>query len=37
MVTLERGNMTLVVKAAPAAVCANCEEEYVDEGRQHVF
>ena len=30
-VTLERGGMTLVVKAVPAEVCANCGEEYVDE------
>lgn len=31
-VTLERGGMTLVVKRVPALVCANCGEEYVDEG-----
>jgi YgiT-type zinc finger domain-containing protein len=30
-VTLERGSMTLVVKAVPAEVCSNCGEEYVDE------
>lgn len=30
-VTLERGGTTLVIKAVPAQVCANCEEEYVDE------
>jgi len=30
-VTLERDNMTLVVKGVPASVCANCGEEYLDE------
>ena len=30
-VTLERGGMTLVVKAAPARICENCGEEYIDE------
>ena len=30
-VTLERGSLTLVVKAVPAQVCDNCGEEYVDE------
>jgi YgiT-type zinc finger domain-containing protein len=30
-VVLERDGMTLVVKAVPAQVCANCGEEYVDE------
>lgn len=30
-VTLERGGTTLVIKAVPAQVCANCGEEYVDE------
>jgi len=30
-VTLERDGMTLVIKGVPANVCANCEEEYVDE------
>jgi YgiT-type zinc finger domain-containing protein len=30
-VTLERGSLTLVVKAVPAEVCDNCGEEYVDE------
>jgi YgiT-type zinc finger domain-containing protein len=30
-VTLERGNMTLVVKGVPASVCPNCGEEYMDE------
>ena len=30
-VTLERGRLTLVVKAVPAEVCENCGEEYVDE------
>ena len=29
-VTLERGNLTFVVKDVPAQVCANCGEEYVD-------
>lgn len=30
-VTLERGQMTLVVKNVPARVCDNCGEEYLDE------
>ena len=30
-VTLERANLTLVVKRVPAEVCQNCEEEYVGE------
>jgi YgiT-type zinc finger domain-containing protein len=30
-VTLERDQMTLVVKGVPARVCANCGEEYLDE------
>jgi YgiT-type zinc finger domain-containing protein len=30
-VTLERGGLTLVVKAVPAQVCDNCGEAYVDE------
>jgi YgiT-type zinc finger domain-containing protein len=30
-VTLERGQLTLVVKGAPAQVCPNCGEQYVDE------
>ena len=30
-VTLERGNLTLVIKGVPARVCPNCGEEYVDE------
>lgn len=30
-VTLERGEMTLVVKGVPAEVCLNCGEAYVDE------
>ncbi len=30
-VTLERGNLTLVIKRVPARVCQNCGEEYVDE------
>ena len=29
--TIERDEMTLVVKGIPAEVCANCGEEYVDE------
>ena len=28
---LEREDTTLVIKAVPAQVCANCGEEYVDE------
>ena len=30
-VTLERGEMTLVVKNVPAQVCEVCGEEYIDE------
>ena len=30
-VTLERGGLTLVVKAVPAQVCDNCGEAYADE------
>jgi YgiT-type zinc finger domain-containing protein len=30
-VTLERGTTTLVFKAVPAEVCANCGEAYVAE------
>jgi YgiT-type zinc finger domain-containing protein len=30
-ITLERGDLSLVVKAVPALVCQNCGEEYVDE------
>ena len=30
-VTLERGNMTLVYKNVPAAICANCGEEFVND------
>lgn len=30
-ITLERGELTLVIKGVPAQVCANCGEEYVDE------
>lgn len=30
-VTLERGDLTLVVKSVPAEVCPNCGEEYVAE------
>jgi YgiT-type zinc finger domain-containing protein len=29
--TLERDGLTLVVKQAPARVCPNCGEEYLDE------
>ena len=29
--TLERGNMTLVIKNVPARVCQNCGEAYIDE------
>ena len=32
-VTLQRGDMTLVVCDVPARVCANCGEEYFDEDR----
>jgi len=34
-VTLERGGATLVLKGAPAQVCDNCEEAYVDEQAAH--
>ena len=30
-VTLERGDLTLVMKAVPADVCPNCGEAYLDE------
>jgi len=30
-ITLERNDLTLVVKSVPARVCQNCGEEYVDE------
>jgi YgiT-type zinc finger domain-containing protein len=30
-VTLEQGEMTLVVKAVPAQVCEICSESYLDE------
>ena len=30
-VTLERDNMTLVIKGVSASICSNCGEEYVDE------
>jgi len=30
-VTLERGDLTLVIKGVPAQVCTNCGEAYVDE------
>jgi len=34
-VTLERDNLTLVVKGVPAEVCSNCGEAYVDEDTTH--
>ncbi len=30
-VTLQRGDLTLVVRGVPAQICGNCHEEYVDE------
>lgn len=30
-VTLERENMTLVIKGVPAKICQNCGEAYIDE------
>jgi YgiT-type zinc finger domain-containing protein len=30
-VTLERGELTLVVKNVPAQICRNCGEAYTDE------
>jgi YgiT-type zinc finger domain-containing protein len=30
-VTLERGDVVLVVRGEPARVCRNCGEEYLDE------
>jgi YgiT-type zinc finger domain-containing protein len=30
-VTLERGDLTCVIKQLPAQVCPNCGEDYVDE------
>jgi YgiT-type zinc finger domain-containing protein len=30
-VTLERGELTLVIKNVPAQVCSNCGEAYIDE------
>lgn len=30
-VTLERDDMTLVIKKVPANVCQNCGEEYVED------
>ncbi len=30
-VTLERGDLTLVVKGVPARLCPNCGEEYAEE------
>jgi hypothetical protein len=31
-VTLERDGTTLVIKNVPADICADCGEEYVDDG-----
>lgn len=31
-ITLSRDSTTLAVKGVPASVCADCGEEYVDEG-----
>jgi YgiT-type zinc finger domain-containing protein len=31
-ITLERDGATLIVKGVPAEICANCGEEYIDEG-----
>lgn len=31
MLTLTKGEMTLVVRGVPARICANCGEEYIDE------
>ena len=30
-VTLDRDNLTLVIKGVPARVCENCGEEYVED------
>jgi YgiT-type zinc finger domain-containing protein len=30
-VTLERDDMTLVIKNVPALICGNCGEQYLDE------
>ena len=30
-VTLQRGNTVVIVREAPAAVCQNCDEYYLDE------
>ena len=30
-VTLERDNLTIVIKEVPAQVCMNCGEDYVDD------
>ncbi len=30
-VTLERGELTLVIKCVPAKVCPNCGKAYIDE------
>lgn len=35
--TVERGNMTLVLKGVPARVCSQCGEAYFDEATtQHI-
>ena len=31
-ITLERGELSLVLSNVPALVCPNCGEEYIDEG-----
>jgi YgiT-type zinc finger domain-containing protein len=37
-VTFERGPTTVLIKAVPAMVCANCGEQYVDESTtKHVL
>jgi YgiT-type zinc finger domain-containing protein len=37
-ITLERGELTLVVKNVPAQVCQNCGEAYVEaEATQHLL
>jgi YgiT-type zinc finger domain-containing protein len=29
--TLERDQLTLIIKGVPAEICTNCGEEYIDE------
>ncbi len=37
-VTLERDNLTLVIKGVPAKICENCGEEYLAEAEtSHVL